>query len=197
MEKIVLPNVRLSYCHVFQKPVFNGVEGGKFECTMLFPKENVELKEKVRQLMIRALLEKYESKDKIPAQFKKMIDKDSFGDSDRCALRDGDEKGEDAYAGMWSVKGANKMVPSTYSADKQKVGEDAGLFYSGSYADALYSVWVQDNSAGGKRINGNLLGLRFRSHGDPLAGGGGSAAADDFEDLDDAEAFDDDMDVDL
>lgn len=196
MDKVIIRNARLSYCNVFQKGSFEGKENTKFDCTMLFPKADVETKEKIRQMAVKALIDKYGSKEKIPKQFKQMVDREKFGDSDRTFLRDGDNTDDDAAQGMWTVKGANAMKPTTLKLDKSEASEDDGLIYSGSYADVQISCWIQDNSWG-KRINANLLGLRFRNHGDPLGGGGGRAAVDDFDDLDDVESVDDLDDMDL
>lgn len=186
---LVLERVRLSFCHVFEKGSFEGKESSKFECSALFSKTDDQLKEKVRRLIVKALLNKYGTKDKIPKQFKSMVDADKFGSSDKVFLRDGDDSDYDGYEGMWSVKAASKARPPLFSLDRTPIlSADDGMIYSGAYADMLISVWIQDN-AFGKRINANLDGIRFRAHGEPLSGSGGvRATADSFAEIEDEEA---------
>lgn len=193
MSKLILGNVRLSYANVFQKGNFEGLENKKFDCTMLFSKANKELMEKCRQLSIRLLVEKYGTKENIPKPYLNMVTKDRFGNTgDKCFFKDGDEKDDEAFEGMWYIKASNSMKPSTYHPDKREAMQDDGVLYSGCYADVQISLWLQDNKYG-KKINANLLGLRHRTDGEPLSGGGGGrAAADEFEDLDDVETIDSD-----
>ncbi len=190
-QKILLSNVRLSYCYVHQKGVFEGKESDKYECTMLLSKDDEEMSESIRKKCVKALVDKYGSKDKIPAPLKKMVTKDKWGDSDKCFFRDGDSTESEAHHGHWAVKGANKQKPTLLDKAKNPTDEDSGLIYSGSFADVMLSIWIQDNQWG-KRINANLNGVRHRNHGDPLSGGGGKASADDFADLDDDDVDDDD-----
>ena len=188
---ITLPRVRLSYCHVFRKGTFQNQENSKYDCTMLLSKTDEVTVEKIRRACVSALIEKYGSKDSIPKPFTKLVGKDSFGSSERCFFRDGDDQDDENYSDHWVVKASNKARPPTFDRNRDVTTEDDGLIYSGAYADVIVSVWVQDHQQYGKRLNANLDGLRFREHGEPLSGGGSRAAADDFEELDDDDDVED------
>lgn len=148
MSKITLKNVRLSFPSLFQKSSFNGVEG-KYEATLLIPKDS-EMATVVKN-QIETMLK--DNKAKLS--------------SDKICLKDGDQVEYDGYAGNYTLKaGSNKRI-QILDRDLSVITEEDEKIYAGCYVNAVISFWYQDNNFG-KRINANLLGVQFFSHGEPF-----------------------------
>lgn len=167
MANIKIRNARLSFPSVFNKAVFNGVEG-KYEATFLFPKSDTETYEAITNA-IEAL--KKENKGAKVA-------------SDKLCIKDGDEIEYEGYEGMWAVKASNSKRPTVINRDKTPLVEDDDVIYAGCYVNGVIDLWFQNNQYG-KRINANLLGLQFVKDGEPFADGAKVASADEFDELDD------------
>lgn len=177
-NKIILTNVRLSFPHLFKPQAFKGAapETAKYRATLLFSKEHVKLKNEIDKFIQDILSE---AKLKVP--------------SDKIFISDGDEKDAESYPGYkdhWVVRCSNpkSQPPRTLNKYKEKVTEEDNLFYSGCYVDAVINPWLQKNTFG-KAVNCNILGIRFRDHGEPLSGGGGDVTGM-FEDLNEDEEID-------
>ena len=164
MSKIHLKNVRLSFPSLFKKAVFNGQEG-KYEGTFLIDKKDEATKTKI-DAAIKALL--VDAKIKVA--------------SDKICLKDGDEVEYDGYSGNWSLKASNSNRFTIIDRDKTPLTNDDGILYAGCYVDAIVEFWAQNNNYG-KRINANLLGVRFLKDGEPF-GSGPIDVTEEFEDLD-------------
>ena len=78
------------------------------------------------------------------------------------------------YAGLHEE--THVLARTTYTVEAD------GLPYSGCYVNASIELWAQDNNYG-KRINASLRGVQFYRDGDAVAGGGGPASEDEFDDL--------------
>ncbi len=121
-----------------------------------------------------AKMQKDELKSKLPA--------------DKICLKDGDEIDYDGYAGCMSVKASTAKRPIVIGKDKSPLSEDDNVIYSGCYVNAIISLWAQNNGFG-KRINASLEGVQFAKDGSPFGDGGSKASVDDFDLVDDDEAF--------
>lgn len=171
--KVTILNARLSFPSLFQKSMFKGVVGKKYEATLLFPKTD----KKTYNAIIKAIdAAKTESNDiKVP--------------SSKYFIQDGDEiyeeKEYDGYQGMWAVKAGNTKRPTTIDRQKNPVVEDDEMFYAGCYVNAIVSPWIQNNDFG-KRVNSNLLGVQFVKDGEPF-GDAEIADADDFDEVEEDE----------
>jgi len=169
MSKIMLKNVRLSFPSLFQKANFNGQET-KYEATLLIPKSDKKTLKAVREEM-----ETVKGKLKVSA--------------DKYCLKDGDDVEYEGFEGNFSLKASNSKRPTVINRNREPLTADDNEIYGGCYVNAIVDFWAQNNNYG-KRINANLLGVQFVKHGEPFGEGGGSAGANDFEDIADDD-FDD------
>lgn len=167
MANIKIRNARLSFPSVFNKAVFNGVEG-KYEATLLFPKSDTET---------------YEAITKAIEDLKKE-NKGAKVAADKLCIKDGDEIEYEGYEGMWAIKASNSKRPTVINRDKTPLVEDDDVIYAGCYVNGVIDLWFQNNQYG-KRINANLLGLQFVKDGEPFADGAKVASADEFDELED------------
>ncbi len=175
--KIPLPKVRLSFPSLFKKSSFNGVEG-KYEATFLLSKDDKDTYNKI--------IKKIELK--LKAENKKVSKSNYF-------IKDGDEIFEEkeyqGYSNTYAIKASNNHRPKVLDKDNNPLLEEDNVIYSGCYVHAIISIWIQDNNFG-KRVNANLLGLKFFKDGDRFNEGVSVADDEDFEDF---ENFEDDEDL--
>lgn len=153
-------NARLSFPHIFEKATYDGKET-KYEATLLISKDDEETIKKIKKAIHAALLEKFNTQEKIPKGITKGV---------RNCLRDGDDVEYDGYANHMSFKAGNSKRPRTLGRDKRPVEADSGLLYAGCYVDVIVEIWVQDNQYG-RRINANLMAVRHRADGEPFGAG--------------------------
>ena len=166
MAKIMIKNARLSFPSLFTKAPFNGKEG-KYEATLLIPKSD-----KATYKAIMDAIEECKAENKIKVG------------ADKLFIHDGDDKDYDGYAGHWAIKAGNNVRPTVINRDKSPLTADDEVIYAGCYVQASIEPWGQNNQYG-KRINANLLGVRFLKDGEPFTDGGKVASADEFDDLED------------
>lgn len=115
---------------------------------------------------------------------------DEIEKNDKLALHDGDKKSAyDGYPGNQFINTRNEVRPLLIDRNRQSVTKADGLIYSGAYYVVQIELWAQDNSYG-KRINATLKGVQFLRPGDAFSGGTPSAEADEFEELGDIGAED-------
>ena len=172
MSNIVLKNVRLSFPSLFNKSMFQGVEG-KYEATFLIPKEDKSTIDTIN----KAIAELYaQNKVKVPLT----ADKICLKDGDTITNKDGDIM--DGYAGCMSFKAASSKPVQIVNRDKSPITEEQNLIYAGCYVNAVVGLWYQSN-AYGKRVNGNLMAVQFVDHGEAFGSGNADASAM-FDDLD-------------
>ena len=162
-------NGRLSFPSLFQKAVFQG-KVGKYEATVLFPKTDT----KTYDACIAGIeaMKKENKNAKVP--------------DSKVFIKDGDEVEYDGCEGMWMVKASNNNRPVTLKRDGSVAVEEDDTFYSGCNVQVIIEPWFQNNDFG-KRVNANLLGVKFASDNEPLGDGGTTVSADAFD------AFDDDL----
>lgn len=105
-------------------------------------------------------------------------------------IKDGDLKAHyDGFAGNKFISLRSPNRPAIYGRENEKLPQNDGSIYSGSYAHIYIEVWAMDNKFG-KRVNAEITGLRSSRDGDAFGGGGTRPTADDFADL---SAADEDM----
>lgn len=160
-------NGRLSFPSLFKKATFEGKEG-KFEATIMFPKSDT----KTYEACIAGIeaMKKENKGAKVP-------DSKTF-------IKDGDDVEYDGCEGMWMVKASNNKRPTTLKRDGEPAVEEDDVFYAGCYVQAIIEPWFQNNQFG-KRVNANLLGVKFAKDGEPLGDGGTTVGEDDFDEFDD------------
>lgn len=149
---LMLRNVRVSFPHLFTKPIINGDEG-KCGCTLLLGEEE-HAKEiaQIQQIIDDMAIAKW--KKKRPA--------------DKTCLRLGEDK-RDEYIGYYCLSANSKDLPVVISNSGAGVITDPSKssIYAGCRVNAKVSFWVQDN-VHDKRVNGNLIAIQFAGDDTPL-----------------------------
>jgi len=174
MAKFTIKNARLSFPSLFHKAEFDGVET-KFEGTLLLDKDT--------QADQIAELEKH-----IDAFIKEKFPKGAPKALKTTCLVDGDTKDYDGYENQMAFKGTNKKRPTLVNRDRTQIVEEDDILYAGCYVNAIVDLWYSDHPKGGKQILGNLHGVQFVKDGDAF-GAESTAAADEFEALEDDDMF--------
>lgn len=125
----------------------------------------------------------------------KKANQDAKVAKDKLFIKDGDGSDKDEHEGMWVISAREDKRPKVRdgNGDLLEVDEIADAIYPGCYVDIIIRPWFQDN-AYGKRINANLLSVKFRADGEPF--GEGRIDDDDlWDDDDNGGGFDDDDDL--
>lgn len=177
---IRIEDVRFSYPHLAS--AYAGEDGGKpaFSVTGLMSKATHEEAKDLIQDAIKALLK--ENKDA------------KVGRDKRC-LKDGDDSEKPENEGCWTVSARETKRPKVrdQNGDILEADEIEDVIYGGCYGDLIIRLWFQDNKYG-KRVNANLVSVKFRRDGEPF--GEGRVDDGDLWDEDDggSSGFDDDDD---
>lgn len=77
----------------------------------------------------------------------------------------------EAYIGQARITTRSRVRPAVFDADGTPLLNDTGRLYDGCYVHAIVSLWVQDHPKGGRRVNANVVGVRFAKDGDAFSGG--------------------------
>ena len=183
--KVIVP-CRFSYLHCWEPEAINGGEP-KYSVILSFDQEDEALYKKIQDA-ISECVEKAKTSmyaGKLPKNFKIV------------EIKDGDEDYEkDGFAGQYTIKASSAYKPevvkkSTVMGKTQLVPiTDEDEFYSGCYGYASVSFFAYDNGVS----KGVTCGLNsvLKSRDGERFGGGGSAAtdfADILDDIDDADVF--------
>ncbi len=154
-DHIIIENVRVSFPHLFTRPIINGEEG-KCGCVlMLDPKKHAAEIDQLEASIEELTKERFKGR-KIP--------------SDKVALRDGEDKGRPEYEGYMVLSANAKDRPAVVGKNGKEIdSEDQNEIYAGCYVNAKVQLWAQDNNFG-KRINGQLIAIQFAADGEPLDG---------------------------
>lgn len=167
---LVIGPCRLSYCHVFKKNVMPGEpeERAKYSTIILIPKSEKETIEAVKKAMEAAKQEGIATKwgGKEP---KKMD----------LALRDGDDKDDEVYAGHYFLNAKSSTRPQIVNRRGEPIVDEDEI-YSGVWAYVSFSFFAYDVS-GNKGIACGLNNLCKFKDDEPF--GGKSSASNDFADL--------------
>lgn len=168
---ITLPNVRLSFPHLWTPHAMEEGQEPKFSATFLFDNtEHSVLLDKIDALIDRLALDEFKKK----VGFK------------RC-LRDGNEKSElEGYGdGTTFLTAANKARPGVVDRRLNPIAEADGIIYAGCYVNATVRLWVQNNNWG-KRVNAQLRAVQFVKDGASF-GAGPVDATQEFSALEDSD----------
>ncbi|MCR9236186.1 MAG: DUF2815 family protein [Alphaproteobacteria bacterium] len=181
-DMIMIGGVRISFPHLFQRPIINGEEGKCGAALMLDPEKHAKAIAQIEEGISALCKEKLKGR-KLP--------------SDKLCLRDGADKGRTEYEGYQILSANSKGKPLVIGGDGSTVisSEEDSPIYAGCYVNAKVRLWAQDNKFG-KRINSELVAVQFFKDGEPLDGSyvsaedamsgfGGIDGANDNEDGDD------------
>lgn len=163
--KVIIPNVRFSYEHVFE--AVSVEEGGtkKFSVSLIIPKSDTETIKKIEAAIALAAEQgKAKFGGKIPAGLK-------------TPLRDGDEERPDdeAYENSYFINANSNRRPGVVDANLNAI-IDPDEFYSGCYGRASVNFYAFNVK--NKGIAAGLQNVQKLKDGDRLSGG--SSAAEDF-----------------
>lgn len=153
---VMLKNVRVSFPHLFSRPIINGDEG-KFGGTFLLdPKEHKKQIEAVQAEIDKLVKAKFKGKQ-LP--------------SDKLCLRDGDQSGRDEYDGYTILSANTNDKPIVVSTNGKGVvaSEEDCQIYAGCRVNAKINLWAQDNKYG-KRVNAQLVAIQFAADDEALDG---------------------------
>ena len=164
--KVVIPNVRFSYAHVFEPVAIEEGQTKKYSVSIIIDKSDTATIATIKKA-IEAALEQGKAKlgGKIPATYKN-------------PLRDGDAERPDdeAYENSYFINANSTRKPGIVDANLQEVMRQ-DEFYSGCYGRASVNFYAF-NVSGNRGVAAGLQNLQKQKDGDRLSGG--SSAADDF-----------------
>lgn len=174
--KIKLTNVRLAFPALFEAKSMPGAKPSdkpKFGATLLLTADDPQLKT-INTAIETVAKDKWGAKAGDILKGLRMVDK--------VCLHNGDTKAQyDGFPGNMFISAGNPVRPTVVGQDRAPLTAQDGKVYAGCYVVGVIEVWAQDNNFG-KRVNATLLGVQFYKDGDSFAGGG-SASADDFDDI--------------
>ena len=174
---ILIKNVRLSYPHLFHPWSQNDFDDNgkpakkKFSASLILPVKThkddiIALKKHIEEMAVAAF------KSKLSPE--------------RYCCRDGNLNGKEEYAKSWYVAASQTADRAPKVVDrnpKKAVTEESNTVYAGCKVNVLVRPWTQNNQAGGKRVNMNLLTVQFVEDDEPFGDGMAPPAEDTFDDI--------------
>lgn len=153
---IMIKNARVSFPHLFTKPVINGEEGKCGAVLMLDPDNHETTIKAIEKRIAELFKEKFKGR-KLP--------------DEKLCLREGEDKGRSEYEGLKVLSANSKKTPLVIGTSGQDVitDEDQCPIYAGCYVNAKVRLWAQDNNYG-KRVNCELVAIQFAGEGEALDG---------------------------
>ena len=164
--KFVTPELRLSYCHLFEPHTMPGSDKAKYSVSILVPKSDKKTVKLIQDAIQKAV---DENQDKLKT--KKAL---------KLPLRDGDEARDSVeYEGHYFLSVSSKDKPIILDEEKQVVINTRDI-YSGMYGRVSFNFFAFD-TAGNKGIGCGLNAVQKTADGEPLGPAyTESDAADDF-----------------
>jgi len=171
-EKIELKNVRLSFADIYKAKAFEVGQKPRYSASFLLDPSDKAHKKLIKLIKsegdriaeeewgftVDQMLERSNKKNKEVPKLKGTC----FGNGDDL------DKVYDGYDDMFFVR-TSKLEddgrPTVVDTDMSPLTAEDNKPYNGCYVDATLTLWTQNNQYG-KRINGNLRAIRFRSDGD-------------------------------
>lgn len=163
MATIKLTRVRLSYPNLFEAREFEGNGKFKYSATAIFAKEH-PANEQIKKAVVEAATAKWGAKG--AATLKALQ-----ANGRVFAVRDGDNKDTDGYAGNNYISGSNSKRPQVMDKD----GATPLVASDGRpYGGCIVNMWVDiygHESGSIKGVYTNLVAVQFHSDGEILASG--------------------------
>ena len=153
----MIKNARVSFPDIFEVSNVDG-DKGNYGATLLLTKEQHADVIKELNGAIEGIIKTNLKGAKVPAE-------------KRC-LKDGNNSTRAEYEGYFTVSARNDNKPIVFkpnSNDKAENMEESKI-YSGCYVDAKISLWPQNNKYG-KRVNAQLIALRYAGEGEAFSAG--------------------------
>lgn len=177
----------------FAEPKAIGDGKPAYGCRLIIDPSNKAVIKQIKTAIEEVAKEKWGGVDKEGNPlWKKILDKlyrDKCVAYSEVEYVDKNDEPWEGFEGMYHLgcRNSAKKPPELFDAVNEKVTdprEIEKLFYPGSLFYPKVEFWAQDDPEYGRRINCNILGGRFAGNGKRLSGGGDTAKADDFADLD-------------
>jgi len=213
-KRIRLRNARLSFAQLYEAKPFRAGQDPRFQATFLLDPASKDCRAAlVDEGQDASTIEWTRGGDavKLIVGEAKRVMREMYGgnvniDEIPKCLGAGDklDKVPEGYAGMFYVRTylhEKNGRPIVVNANRQPVAKasDVGAPYSGCYVNATVSLWAQNPSQWGKRLNGNLHAVQFAGEGEPFSGAAGVDIEEEFEALEgddsDENASDDGWDI--
>lgn len=152
----MIRGARVSFPHLFKRPIIRGEEGKCGATLMLDPKKHAS-DIAALQTHMKTLIRDNLRGAKLP--------------SDKLCLRDGANTTRPEYDGYMVLSASNRGRPFVLTNDGRGVIEDEekSSIYGGCRVDAKVRLWAQNNQYG-KRINAELVAIKFAGDDEPLDG---------------------------
>lgn len=167
---VKLLRVRLSFPALFSPKAFDENSSPKYSATFRLDKSTHAASIKEMQKAIATLLSEHKVKTL---------------SAERIALKDGDESGREEDEGQFIIKASSDKRPTVLNKDKTPLVDSDNVIYAGCYVNAIISLWFQDHTRYGKRVNASLMGVQFAADGEAF--GAAPVTADAFDFADDEE----------
>lgn len=153
--KIVTPEFRLSYTHLFEPRAMAEGAKEKYSVSILIPKTEKEFVKQFKDAVAKIMAEDPKLKGT-----KKGL---------KHPLRDGDEEREsEEYAGHWFISASGTTAPLVLGEDKSEI-IDKREIYSGMYGRVSMNLFAFDK-AGNKGVGAGLNAVQKTGDGESLGG---------------------------
>ena len=169
MAIIKLQKVRLSYPNLWEAREFEGNGKFKYSATGIFSGKH-PAGAQIKAAVIEAANAKWGAKG--PATLKALQ-----ANGRVFAVRDGDNKDAEGYAGNYYITGSNSKRPQVVDRDGvTPLASTDGKPYGGAWINMYVDIYGHE-SGSIKGIYTTLAGVQFHSDGEILESGGGAAVA--------------------
>ncbi len=175
MSILIVKNVRLAFPVIYKPEPFQGEGDPCYSAAFLLAPTHPDVP-KIKAVIKQVASEKWGAKAEAVLK--------QLEAQDRTALRDGNKKDFDGYAGNLYInsRAPQDKRPHVIKRDKSVATQgQPGAPFGGCYVDTQLDIWAQDNGYG-KRINATLLIVQYRADG-PSFGGGTPADLDQMDDI--------------
>lgn len=159
---VTIEKARLAFPDLFEAKPFKAGDPPRFSANFLIPKDDKQIAT-IEAAIKEVAVEKW---NKQADAILKSIRNNPM----KFALRDGDAKTYDGFAGNFYVAATNKKRPIIADRDKTPLVEADGKPYAGCYVRATVDIYAQDND-NGKAIYASLRTVQFHSDGDAFSSG--------------------------
>lgn len=154
-DQVRLLKVRLSFPDLFKAKVVNKGEP-KFGASFLLDKEKDAKQILALKKMIAAVAGVEFGENAVT-----MIKKGHL----KICLHEGDEKDYEGYDDTkMFISTSSTKRPTVVDRDRSPLTEEDDRPYAGCFVNAVFRIWAQNNEFG-KRINAQLQGVQYVSHG--------------------------------